>query len=41
MTVEEMMMAGGGKRDGLHPPDLVHHLIFEQIVRFVENDSTN
>ena len=40
VTVEEMMMAGGGKRDGLHPPDLVHHLIFEQIVRFVENEST-
>ena len=37
ITVEEMMMAGNGIRDGLHPPDLVHHLIFEQIVRMVEN----
>ena len=31
------MMAGNGIRDGLYPPDLVHHLIFEQIVRTVEN----
>ena len=37
ITVEEMMMAGNGIRDGLYPPDLVHHLIFEQIVRMVEN----
>ncbi|PNV59878.1 hypothetical protein C0033_21605 [Clostridium sp. chh4-2] len=36
LTVEEMMMSGKGVRDGLHPPDRVHRLIFEQVVREVE-----
>ena len=36
LTVEEMMMAGKGIRDGLHPPDRVHRLIFEQVVRELE-----
>lgn len=36
VTVEDMMMSGKGKRDGLHPPDLVHHLVFEQVVHAIE-----
>ena len=36
VTVEEMMLPEQGHHDGLHPPDLVHHLIFEQVVQKIE-----
>lgn len=37
LSVEDVMLEGRGKRDGLHPSDLVHHLIFEQIVHVMEH----
>lgn len=37
LSVEDVMLEGRGQRDGLHPSDLVHHLIFEQIVYVMEH----